>query len=78
VLWVAVISFLLIIGFILLNLNYKGHLFVDASKVSLQALADEKPHRFNTFLESQKEKLEVLSNNVFIEGCKIILMILRK
>jgi hypothetical protein len=71
VLWVAVISFLLIIGFILLNLNYKGHLFVDASKVSLQALADEKASQVNTFLESQKEKLEVLSNmNVFIEAAK--------
>ena len=67
----SIIFILLFIGLICLGLNIQKQQVTNAHKESLQILANEKAAQINLFLESQKEKLEIIGSvGVFKEVVK--------
>lgn len=68
-LWLGAVLVIISIGFMVLIFHVQTQNFSNTNKESLQVLADEKALLVNTFLESQKEKLEVIASmNVFKEA----------
>jgi len=59
---IGIVFVLFFIGLFLLNANYNKKIFVDASKKSLQTLADEKASQVNEFLAFQESRLSVLAS----------------
>jgi hypothetical protein len=69
VLLICIIFIILFIGLICLGLNVQKQQVLILHKQSLQILANEKAAQVNNFLESQKEKLEIIATmNVFKEA----------
>ena len=70
-LWIGVVFIILFIGTTILMSLTQRQLLIDADKQSLQILANEKAAQVNNFLESQKEKSEIIATmNVFKEVVK--------
>ena len=66
VLLICIIFIILFIGLICLGLNVQKQQVLILHKQSLQILANEKAAQVNNFLESQKEKSEIIATmNVF-------------
>jgi C4-dicarboxylate-specific signal transduction histidine kinase len=66
VLWLCVVFILLFTGFVVLLFYTQKRMLINSHNESLQILANEKALLANTFLESQKEKLEIIASmNVF-------------
>ena len=62
VLLICIIFIILFIGLICLGLNVQNQQVLILHKQSLQTLANEKALHINTFLENQKEKIEILNS----------------
>ncbi|MEI6058368.1 MAG: cache domain-containing protein, partial [archaeon] len=68
---IFVIFIILFIGLICLGLNIQKQQIIEVHKESLQILANEKAAQIDNFLESQKEKQEIISSvGVFKEVVK--------
>jgi C4-dicarboxylate-specific signal transduction histidine kinase len=68
-LWFGAVFVIISIGCIVLMFHVQRQNFSNTYKEDLQALANEKALLVNTFLESQKEKLEIIASmNVFKEA----------
>ncbi|MCX6781626.1 MAG: cache domain-containing protein [Candidatus Magasanikbacteria bacterium] len=67
----CVIFGILLVGLVFFGLNVQKRQVIDAHKESLQILANEKAAEANNFLESQREKLEIIGSvGVFKEVVK--------
>jgi len=67
--WLGAVFVIISIGFMVLIFHVQRQNFSNTYKGNLQALANEKELLVNTFLESQKEKLEIIASmNVFKEA----------
>lgn len=68
-LWLCAVFVIIFIEFMVLIFHFQTQNFSNTYKGNLQAVANEKALLVNTFLESQKEKLEIIASmNVFKEA----------